>query len=516
MTAATAARDVQSILRELGLDGQLSGAYAGEWIPTSGPELEVRSPGTGEVLARIPQAGAAEYERCVEAAQAAFLKWREKPAPLRGEIVRRMGERLRAKKDALGALVTLEMGKILQEGLGEVQEAIDIADFAVGQSRMLYGLSMHSERPGHAMREQWHPLGICGVISAFNFPVAVWAWNSMIALICGDACIWKPSPKAPLCAIATTKILAPVLEEEGLGALLGLVIGTNEEVGERLVADRRVPLISFTGSTRVGREVAAKVAGRLGKSILELGGNNAMVVTENADLDLAIPAIVFGSVGTCGQRCTTTRRVLVADAIADEVERRLVAAYDQVRIGNPLADGTLCGPLIDSHAVEGMQRTLEEAKQEGAELVYGGEVLSLDGDESGGHYVKPCIMRASNSMSVVQHETFAPILYLIRVADLDEAIAQHNDVPQGLSSAIFSSDVREAERFLSAVGSDCGIANVNIGTSGAEIGGAFGGEKDTGGGRESGSDAWKAYMRRQTNTVNWSRELPLAQGISFG
>jgi aldehyde dehydrogenase (NAD+) len=508
--------DPKAVLSSLDLDRALSGAYCGEWLPTTGPSLAVHSPGTGELLAELPQATAADYERCVEAAQAAFARWRELPAPKRGELVRRMGERMREHKDALGALIALEMGKIHQEGLGEVQEAIDIADFAVGQSRMLYGLSMHSERPGHTMKEQWHPLGVVGIISAFNFPMAVWAWNSMIALICGDACLWKPSPKTPLCAIAITKVCAPVLEEEGLGALLSLVIGTNEEIGERLVDDRRVPLVSFTGSTHVGRSVAAKVAGRLGRTILELGGNNAMVITPQADLDLAIPAIVFGAVGTAGQRCTTTRRVLVHESLAEEVERRLVAAYGQVRIGNPLDPETLCGPLIDAHSVEAMQRTIQEAQKEGAALIHGGEVLQLEGAEGGGNYVRPCILRAANHMSVVQHETFAPILYLIPFSDLDQALELHNDVPQGLSSAIFTNDVREAERFLSAAGSDCGIANVNIGTSGAEIGGAFGGEKDTGGGRESGSDSWKAYMRRQTNTINWSTELPLAQGIKFG
>jgi aldehyde dehydrogenase (NAD+) len=515
MTTATAPR-AATILRDLGLSHDLSGAYCGRWLATRGPALEVHSPATGELLGRVPQASAADYEQCVEAAQAAFLRWRETPAPRRGEMVRRMGERLRAHKQSLGALVTLEMGKILQEGLGEVQEAIDIADFAVGQSRMLYGLSMHSERPGHAMREQWHPLGVVGIISAFNFPAAVWAWNSMLALVCGDACLWKPSPKTPLTAIAMTQVLAPVLEEEGLGALISLVIGSNEEVGERLVADRRLPLVSFTGSTRVGRAVGAKVAERLGRSILELGGNNAIVVSDRADLDLAIPAIVFGAVGTAGQRCTTTRRVLVQQNVLPEVERRLLAAYGQVRIGNPLDPQTLCGPLIDAAAVEAMQATLRQAEAEGAERLYGGEVLRLEGPERGGHYVRPCILRARNHYAAVQHETFAPILSLIPVADLDEALRLHNDVPQGLSSALFSLDLREAERFLSAAGSDCGIANVNIGTSGAEIGGAFGGEKDTGGGRESGSDAWKAYMRRQTNTINWSRELPLAQGIRFG
>ncbi|HKX46477.1 MAG TPA: aldehyde dehydrogenase family protein, partial [Planctomycetota bacterium] len=459
-----------------------------------------------------------EYETCVAAAQAAFLRWRETPAPARGELVRRMGNALRENKQALGELLTLEMGKILQEGLGEIQEAIDIADFAVGQSRMLYGLSMHSERPGHAMREQWHPLGVVGIVSAFNFPAAVWAWNAMVALVCGDACVWKPSPKTPLTAIAMTRVCAGVLEAEdpALGALLSLVVGTNEEVGEALVADPRVPLVSFTGSTAVGRQVAAKVAARLGRTILELGGNNAIVVTDRADLDLAIPAILFGAVGTCGQRCTTTRRLLVHANLIDEVERRLVAAYSQVRIGNPLDPRTLCGPLIDAAAVERMQERLAAVVAEGGRVVFGGEVLALDGAEQGGHYVRPAIVRARNEYASVQHETFAPILYVIPVRDLDDALAQHNAVPQGLSSAIFTLDLREAERFLSAAGSDCGIANVNLGTSGAEIGGAFGGEKETGGGRESGSDAWKAYMRRQTNTVNASTSLPLAQGIRFG
>jgi aldehyde dehydrogenase (NAD+) len=506
------------ILSHFGIDGAHSGAYAGEWLKTTGPELVVTSPGTGEEIGRVTQATAEEYECCVGAAQKAFELWREIPAPKRGELVRQMGNAMRAEKQKLGELVTLEMGKILQEGLGEVQEAIDIADFAVGQSRMLYGLSMHSERPGHAMREQWHPLGVVGIISAFNFPSAVWAWNSMLALICGDACLWKPSPKTPFTAIAMTKVCAPVLEREDprLGALLSLVIGTNEEVAGKLVDDPRIPLVSFTGSTAVGKRVAAQVAGRLGKTILELGGNNAIVLTEHSDLDLAIPGIVFGSVGTCGQRCTTTRRILMTEAVADEVERRLLSAYEQVRIGNPLDPETLCGPLIDQAAVDAMQATLEKVVQEGGEVLTGGEVLSLEGAESGGHYVKPAIVRSKNHFESVQHETFAPILHLIRVMDLDDAIAQHNAVPQGLSSAIFTLNVREAERFLSAAGSDCGIANVNIGTSGAEIGGAFGGEKDTGGGRESGSDAWKGYMRRQTNTVNWSTELPLAQGIKFG
>jgi aldehyde dehydrogenase (NAD+) len=516
MTTLTASPLAAKILSDLGLTGVQPGAYAGRWIVGNAARLEVFSPGTGERIGQVAQVGAAEYETVLAAAQAAFLKLRDMPAPKRGELVRKLGNALREKKAELGALVSLEMGKILPEGLGEVQEAIDIADFAVGQSRMLYGLSMHSERPGHSMKEQWHPLGLVGIISAFNFPAAVWAWNSMLALICGDVSLWKPSPKAPLTAIAMTKVCAPVLEAEGLGAAFSLLIGSNEDIGERLVADRRVPLISFTGSTPVGRQVGQKVAARLGRSILELGGNNAIVVSDQADLDMVIRATLFGAVGTAGQRCTTTRRLLVHKKVYAEVEGRLVKAYGQVKVGNPLAGGTLCGPLIDRRSVEAMQQTLSQAKAQGARVIYGGEVLSLPGAEAGGHYVRPALVQARHDMPVVQHETFAPILYLIQVEDLDEALRLHNDVPQGLSSAIFTRDVREAERFLSAGGSDCGIANVNIGTSGAEIGGAFGGEKDTGGGRESGSDAWKAYMRRQTNTVNWSKDLPLAQGIQFG
>jgi len=503
------------LLATFGIDGPHSGAYAGEWLETRGPDLLVHSPATGELLGSVRLATAADYARTRDAAHAASLRWRDVPAPRRGEYVRQIAEALRAHKEPLGRLVSLEMGKILQEGLGEVQEAIDIADFAVGQSRQLYGLSMHSERPGHAMREQWHPLGLVGIISAFNFPAAVWAWNSMLALICGDACIWKPSPKTPLTAIAMTTVARKVLEPEGFGALLSLVIGSNEDVGEKLVADPLVPLISFTGSTAVGREVAAKVARRLGRTILELGGNNALIVTPEADLSLAVPAIVFGAVGTAGQRCTTTRRLIVHRSIADDLEQRLIKAYGQVRIGNPLAEGTLCGPLIDAAAVERMQATLRAAKAEGAEVLCGGEPLRLEGPDAGGNYVRPAIVRANGGMKVVREETFAPILYVLRYDTLDEAIHLHNDVPQGLSSAIFTLNVREAERFQSAAGSDCGIANVNIGTSGAETGGAFGGEKDTGGGRESGSDSWKAYMRRQTNTVNWSSALPLAQGIRF-
>jgi aldehyde dehydrogenase (NAD+) len=499
-------------LQQLGIQDTNSGAYNGQWLETSGPMLESKSPATGQVIASIQQATKAEYEVCVQSAHEAFLRWREVPAPQRGEIVRRMGNAMREHKDALGRLISLEMGKILQEGWGEVQEAIDIADFAVGQSRMLYGLSMHSERPGHAMREQWHPLGVVGCVTAFNFPMAVWAWNSMLAFVCGDAMLWKPSSQTPLCAIALTNVCRPVLEEEGFGALASLVVGSGREVGQQLLEDSRVPLVSFTGSTSVGRGVASTVAGRFGRTILELGGNNAVILMPDADLDLAIPAIVFGAVGTAGQRCTSTRRVLVHQSIADDVEARLVAGYEQVRIGDPSDEATLCGPLIDDSAVEAMMDALDKLKAAGGEIVYGGERVALQG----GHYVKPAIVKAQNSWDVVQEETFAPILYLITCDDVDDALAKHNAVPQGLSSSIFTLNMRDAERFLSVSGSDCGIANVNIGTSGAEIGGAFGGEKETGGGRESGSDAWKAYMRRQTNTINWSEELPLAQGIQFG
>ncbi len=493
-----------------------SGAYAGEWLETGGEQLPCHSPATGELLAHVKQASAEDYERVVAAAHEAFLRWRTVPAPKRGEVVRRMGNALREAKEPLARLLSLEMGKILAEGHGEIQESIDIADFAVGQSRMLYGLSMHSERPAHAMREQWHPLGAVAVITAFNFPNAVWGWNAMLALVCGDAVVWKPSSKTPLIAIATTNVVRPILEEEGFGGLIGLVVGSGRDVGDRMLADKRLPLVSFTGSCNVGKRVGHKVSERYGRTILELGGNNAIVLMEDAPLDLAIPAIVFGAVGTAGQRCTSTRRILVHESIAADVEKRLVQAYGQVRIGNPLAEGTLCGPLIDESAVGDMTKALERVKALGGKVVFGGERVTLDGAERGGAFVRPAIVRAENHWDIVQEETFAPILYLIRVEDFDDAIQKHNDVPQGLSSSIFTLNMRYAERFLSVTGSDCGIANVNIGTSGAEIGGAFGGEKETGGGRESGSDVWKAYMRRQTNTVNWSADLPLAQGIRFG
>ena len=512
--SATAARSDLSFLRALGLDGAQDGAYAGEWLRCAGAELVVRSPATGEELGRVRQAGAAEYERVAAAAHAAFLRWREVPAPRRGELVRRVGNEFRRHKEPLGRLVSLEMGKILQEGLGEVQEAVDIADFATGLSRQLYGLTMPSERPQHAMREQWHPLGVVGVISAFNFPAAVWAWNSCLAAVCGDAVLWKPSWKTPLTAIAMTKVAARVLEPEGFGAIFALVIGPDATVGEALTADPRIPLVSATGSTRMGRIVGPKVAARFGRALLELGGNNAVVVLDDADLEMAARAILFGAVGTAGQRCTSTRRVLVQRGAAAALTARLRALYAKVRIGHPLDPQTLMGPLVDEDAVRATEAAITRVRALGGEILCGGARVQPAGCE-GGWYLTPAIARARNDWDVVQHETFGPLLYLIEVADLDEAIALHNAVPQGLSSAIFTRDVRAAERFLAAAGSDCGIANVNIGTSGAEIGGAFGGEKETGGGRESGSDAWKVYMRRQTNTVNWGDALPLAQGISF-
>lgn len=503
-------------LSELGIQDLNSGAYAGEWLSCTGPVIETTSPATGKVIAKVQMASAAEYDQVVVAASEAYERWRALPGPARGEIVRKCGNAMREKKDALGRLITLEMGKSVQEGWGEVQECIDIADFAVGLSRQCYGLTMPSERPGHHMRETWHPLGVVGVLTAFNFPMAVWAWNSMLAYVCGDACVWKPSPKTPLCAIGITNVVRPILEAEGFGALAGLAVGGNEDVAQTMIDDERLPMISFTGSSQIGKLVAGRVAGRFGKTILECGGNNALIVMEDADLDMVLPATLFGSVGTAGQRCTTTRRLLVHADIYDEVRDRLVRAYGDVQVGDPMDESILCGPLIDEDAVQNMERSLASAQAEGGTILCGGGRATLEGDLAGGHYVVPAIVEAQNAYQTVQDETFAPILYLIKVADFDDALAQQNAVPQGLSSAIFTRDVRRAEKFLSAVGSDCGIANVNIGTSGAEIGGAFGGEKETGGGRESGSDAWKAYMRRQTNTVNWSDDLPLAQGIQFG
>ncbi len=468
-----------------------------------------------------------EYDGIVDRAHAAFLEWRKVPAPRRGEVVRQLGNRLRENKEALGALVTLEMGKIAAEGQGEVQEMIDICDFAVGLSRQLYGLTMTSERADHRMMEQWHPLGVVGVISAFNFPVAVWSWNAAIAAVCGDSTLWKPASGTPLTAIAVSKIAEAVCRENGVDpAIFSLVVGRGSTVGDRLLHDKRIPLVSATGSCQVGRRVAEVVGKRLARTILELGGNNAIIVTPHANMDLVLPAILFGAVGTAGQRCTSTRRIIVHASVRDELVNRLVRAYGDVRIGDPLDPDTLMGPLVNQQAVDDLMAARQKVQDEGGEILYGGELLQGD-DYPGGLYVTPCIAAAENHYQIVQDETFAPILYILEyggagasptaaVAELEEAMAIHNGVPQGLSSAIFTDHMREAEHFLSHRGSDCGIANVNIGTSGAEIGGAFGGEKETGGGRESGSDAWKAYMRRQTNTVNWSTELPLAQGIKFG
>jgi aldehyde dehydrogenase (NAD+) len=506
---------MKEILKQLGITEENPGGFGGEWLG-SGDLLEVHTPVDGTLLARVAQVTREEFEKVAARAHEAFTGWRRLPAPKRGEVVRQLGNALRELKGPLGALVTIEMGKIRAEGEGEVQEMIDICDLAVGLSRQLYGLTMHSERPAHRMYEQWHPLGVVGVISAFNFPVAVWSWNAAIAAVCGDATLWKPSSKVPLTAIACTRIAERVCRANDVDpAIFSLVIGRGSTVGEALLADPRVKLVSATGSCRMGHRVGEVVHSRLGRTILELGGNNAIIVTSHANLDLAVPAILFGAVGTAGQRCTSTRRIVVHDTVADALVDRLKKAYAQVRIGNPLDPGTLMGPLIDVAAVEGMMTALERVKKEGGRVLQGGERLS-GAAHPGGRYVTPCIVEARNDFAIVQEETFAPILYIIRYRTLDEAIALHNGVPQGLSSAIFTEDLLEAERFLSAEGSDCGIANVNIGTSGAEIGGAFGGEKETGGGRESGSDAWKAYMRRQTNTINYSTELPLAQGIRFG
>lgn len=506
---------MQAILEKLGLSDLNSGAGTGTWLECSGQVREVFSPIDGKLITRIRQASGTDYEQVAAKATEAFKEWRRVPAPKRGEVVRQIGNALREYKTELGALVTLEVGKIRSEAEGEVQEMIDVADFAVGQSRMLYGLSMHSERPGHRMYEQWHPLGPVGVITAFNFPVAVWSWNALIALVAGDPVIWKPSSKAALCALATMNIARRVLQQNDLpDGILNVVVGSGREIGERLIADSRLPLISATGSVRMGQHVAQTVAGRLGRSLLELGGNNAIIVTPQADLDLAVRAILFGAVGTAGQRCTTTRRVIVHEDLFDSLATALVEGYKKVRIGNPFEEDVLMGPLIDRQAVAEMQAALRAVKEQGGRILYGGEPLSGDLYDAG-TYVAPCICEAQNDLPIVQQETFAPILYLIRYRDLKTAIDYQNGVAQGLSSAIFTNDLLEAEQFLSSQGSDCGLANVNIGTSGAEIGGAFGGEKETGGGRESGSDAWKAYMRRQTNTINWSRSMPLAQGVNF-
>lgn len=501
------------VLSRLGLSQVNPGAMVGhQWVSNiSENRLQSFSPANAESIAEVSSCTMEDYEIVIEKASHAFQAWRAWPAPQRGDIVRQIGDALRANKDWLGSLVSLEMGKSKQEGDGEVQEMIDIADFAVGQSRMLYGKTMHSERPQHRMYEQWHPYGIVGVISAFNFPVAVWAWNAFIAAICGNVTLWKPSAKTPLCALAVHHICSQVLAENLCPDIFSLIIPESHDIADKMVTDKRIPLISFTGSTAVGKKVASKVASRLGRSILELGGNNAIILDETADLDLAIPAVVFGAVGTAGQRCTSTRRLFVQDSIYQEVISALKHAYQQVTIGDPLDTKNLMGPLIDDSAVEQFKRAIEQARQAGGEILYGGD--AIDGP---GHFVQPTLIAGlSNSRAIVQEETFAPILYVMSYSNLEEAIQQQNDVPQGLSSAIFTQNLANSEQFLSAFGSDCGIANVNIGTSGAEIGGAFGGEKETGGGRESGSDAWKGYMRRQTNTINWSKVLPLAQGIQF-
>ncbi len=502
-----------NVLTELGLQSTNSGGSTGSqrWTTTTNAGvLSSINPATGEPIAKVNLCSEEDYDSIVQESSRAFQAWRQVPAPKRGEVIRLVGEALREKKNALGSLVSMEVGKIKAEGDGEVQEMIDMADFAVGQSRMLYGKTMHSERPNHRMYEQWHPLGIVGVVTAFNFPVAVWAWNACIAAIAGNTVIWKPSPKAPLTALSVQHICNSVMEEQGYPGIFSLFITDKNELAEKMVTDTRLPLISFTGSVPVGRHVAALVGNRLGRTLLELSGNNAVIVDETADLNIAIPGIVFGAVGTAGQRCTTTRRLIVHESRYQDVVSRLINAYKQVRIGNPLDAGVLMGPLIDQQAISGYQRALDEIQKSGGEILYGGHVL-----EQPGFYVEPTLVRAQNQWEIVQHETFAPILYIITYRTLDEAVALQNAVPQGLSSSLFTLNMRNAEQFLAATGSDCGIANVNIGTSGAEIGGAFGGEKETGGGREAGSDAWKAYMRRQTNTINWGTDLPLAQGITF-
>ncbi len=484
------------------------------WFTEPAETLDSVSPADGRHIAGVYVSARADYDRVLETAQAAFVEWRLVPAPRRGDIVRQMGEQFRLHKRELGTLVSYEMGKSLQEGLGEVQEIIDICDFAVGQSRQLYGLSMHSERPAHRMLEQWHPLGVVGIISAFNFPVAVWSWNAMLAWVCGDVCVWKPSEKTPLTALACQQIIGNVLRQNNVPEGVSCLITGGRDAGAWLASDPRVALVSATGSTRMGKAVAETVAARLGRSLLELGGNNAIIISDLADLELAIPAVVFGAVGTAGQRCTSTRRIIVQEKIYDDVKNRLQKAYAQLRIGNPLDESFHVGPVIDQQAVAGYEQTVREIRELGGQFVVEPGLVEGPGFESG-CYVRPCVAEAQNHWPVVQRETFAPILYLLKYSTLADAIAQQNGVPQGLSSSIFTLNMREAEQFLAMSGTDCGIANVNIGTSGAEIGGAFGGEKETGGGRESGSDAWKAYMRRQTNTINYGTTMPLAQGITF-
>lgn len=505
---------MKEVLKNLGVKEVNEGCSTGNTWFSNGEMLESYSPVDGQLIAKVKTANEDDYRKVVASAKSAFLYWRTVPAPKRGEIVRQFGEKLRQKKSDLGKLVSYEMGKSLQEGLGEVQEMIDICDFAVGLSRQLYGLQIQSERSNHRMMEQWHPLGIVGIISAFNFPVAVWSWNTALAWICGDVCIWKPSEKTPLCSIACQTIWNEVAKENNLPEGISCIINGNYKIGEYLTTDTNVPLISATGSTRMGKLVGVKVAERFGKSILELGGNNAIIISEHADLNMTIVGAVFGAVGTAGQRCTSTRRLIIHESVYDKVKSSLIKAYRQLKIGNPLDEKNHVGPLIDKDAVKNYLQALDRIQKEGGKMIVEGGVLDGPGYESA-CYVLPAIAEATNDMAIVQHETFAPILYLIKYKTLEEAFALQNGVPQGLSSAIMTLNVREAELFVSALGSDCGIANVNIGTSGAEIGGAFGGEKETGGGRESGSDAWKAYMRRQTNTINYGNNLPLAQGIKF-
>jgi aldehyde dehydrogenase (NAD+) len=504
---------LKNILSQLDINKINYGACSGsgKWSNSEkGRLIHSINPADGKEISSVYQSTKNDYDEVVEESIIAFEKFRKIPAPVRGQLVREMADSLRKNKDALGSLVSIEMGKIKQEGDGEVQEMIDIADFAVGQSRMLYGKTMHSERPDHRMYEQWHPLGPIGVISAFNFPVAVWAWNAFIAAICGNTTIWKPSSSTPLCAIAVQNICNKVMEENGYSGIFSVIIGKGSIVGEEMIKDPRLPLISFTGSTSMGRHVNKTVSERFGKTILELGGNNAIVIDESAEMELAIPAVVFGAVGTAGQRCTSTRRLIIHESIYDSFLEKLINAYKQVKIGDPLDNSTLMGPLVNEQAVDNYLNAIETATDSGGKVIFGAKILTSDG-----YYVKPTIISAQNHWEIVQEETFAPILYVMKYSSIDEAISIHNDVPQGLSSSMFTTNIRNAERFLSNRGSDCGIANVNIGTSGAEIGGAFGGEKETGGGRESGSDSWKQYMRRQTNTINWSKDLPLAQGIEF-
>jgi aldehyde dehydrogenase (NAD+) len=508
--------EIQEILDQLGIESINPGASTGSyWFNTSGEQIDSYSPVDGKLIASVSAASQADYEAAILKSQEAFKVWRQIPAPKRGEIVRQLGDKLRDYKEPLGKLVSYEMGKSLQEGLGEVQEMIDICDFAVGLSRQLYGLTMHSERPSHRMYEQYHPLGLVGIISAFNFPVAVWSWNAALAWVCGDVCIWKPSEKTPLTAIACQKIAEEVFTDNDVPEGVSCLVIGGPELGKAMTADKRVPLISATGSTRMGKSVGQVVGERLGRSLLELGGNNAIIITPTADLKVVVPGAVFGAIGTAGQRCTSTRRLIIHEDVYETVKNAIVKAYGQLKIGNPLDQNMHVGPLIDKDAVAAYQNALQKVVEEGGKIIVEGGVLTGEGYESG-CYVKPAIAEASNEYAIVQHETFAPILYLMKYSGtVEDAIALQNGVPQGLSSAIMTNNLKEAEAFLSAAGSDCGIANVNIGTSGAEIGGAFGGEKETGGGRESGSDAWKVYMRRQTNTINYSDSLPLAQGIKF-